>query len=246
MSTNKKEKKRWSLPGGGGIYVMIAVALLSAGVLGRSVSALRAALPKNTETTAAAERTAVSHTQSPVTNPAAQVRETVAITRAAPSEQAVFGSQTPVSQAEQTTAAAAQRFSLPVNGGVIADYSMGVPVFSATMGDYRTHNGVDLRAEPGAEVRAVGDGTVISVADDRLYGNVVTVDHGNGVVSTLCGLADADLIRSGAVVDASTVIGRVGELPAEAKEESHVHLEVRKNGVLTDPLALFSLDDAED
>ena len=247
MSTNKKEKTRWTLPGGGGVYVMIAVALLSAGVLGRSLSTLRAALPKNTETTAATEPGAVSHTQRPVTNPATQARQPVEITRAEPSEQAVFGNRTPVSQHEQTTAAsAAPRFTLPVNGGIAADYSMGVPVFSDTMGDYRTHNGVDLRAEPGAEVRAIGDGTVISVTDDRLYGNVVTVDHGNGVVSTLCGLADEDLIRSGAAVDASTVIGRVGEIPAEAKEESHVHLEIRENGTLTDPLALLGLDESGD
>ena len=39
-------------------------------------------------------------------------------------------------------------FSLPVNGLVSNGYSMEVPVFSYTMNDYRTHNGVDLLCAP--------------------------------------------------------------------------------------------------
>ena len=248
MNEKEKQKTQRRLPGGPGLYAAVAVFLLAAGVIGRSMANLRAALPGGTS--AAPATTAGSVTRfavPPVEFSAAPTsRAAPAAQTTAPAEQAVFENQTPKAGAEQTTAAAKQTYRLPVNGGVLADYSMGEPVFSATMGDYRTHNGVDLKAEAGEEVHAIAPGTVVSVEEDRLYGNTVRIDHGNGVVSTLCGLADEGLIRSGAAVDASTVVGTVGEIPAEAKEAAHVHLEIRQNGALTDPLALLGLDGSED
>lgn len=167
---------------------------------------------------------------------------------------AVFENDTPTrpaqpSPTQEPTTAPAQRevlYRAPLTGAMGADYSRGVPVYSDTMGDYRTHNGVDFMGETGAEVRAIGEGKVLYVTQDVLSGYTVTVAHPDGVVSAVSGLAPEDLIREGAEVSAGTVIGRVGELPLEAKAGAHVHLETRRDGVLCDPLELLGLTGAEE
>ena len=71
-----------------------------------------------------------------------------------------------------------------------------------------------------------------------------------GAVRALCiiGLPMALAVaepEAGAYVHENAVIGRVGEIPVEAEEAAHIHLEVRVNGKLTDPLELMGLDEAE-
>ena len=136
-------------------------------------------------------------------------------------------------------------FTLPLHGGTGKDFSMGVPVFSATMNDYRTHNGVDFKAEAGAPVTAIAEGKVIAVSSDALYGNVVTVDHGGGVVSSVSGLAAEGLIHEGADVYNETVLGVVGEIPLEKADGAHIHLEIRVNGTLQDPLEVMGCTGGE-
>ena len=120
---------------------------------------------------------------------------------------------------------------------------MGIPVFSATMNDYRTHNGVDFTADPGTPVCAVAKGKVIRVVNDSLFGNTVTVDHGGGVVSSISGLANEGLIREGENVNNETVLGVAGEIPVEAADGSHIHLEIRVDGVLQDPLDVMGFNE---
>ena len=143
---------------------------------------------------------------------------------------------------EETTEKAPD-FRTPLSVSIGTDYSMGIPVFSSTMSDYRTHNGVDFLGAKGDDVASIGEGDVIAVRKDAVWGNCVTVDHGKGVISTVCGLADDDkLVTAGTHVYTGTVIGRVGEVPVEASDDSHVHLEVRYNDVLMDPLTLLGMD----
>lgn len=144
---------------------------------------------------------------------------------------------------EESTSYAATEFRSPLSLDIGDDYSMGIPVFSSTMSDYRTHNGVDFVGVEGEDVCAVAEGDVISVKNDPVWGNTVTVDHGSGITSSLCGLADDDmLVTAGTHVYAGTVVGRVATVPVEADEQPHVHLEIRTDGKLTDPLSVLGLD----
>lgn len=136
-------------------------------------------------------------------------------------------------------------FSVPLSSGMGKDYSMGIPVFSETMNDYRTHNGVDFFGVKGESVKTVAEGTVVSVEKDALWGNKVFVDHGNGITSCIAGLADEALISVGAKVYSDTVIGVVGEIPVEKTDNSHIHLEIRENGKLVDPVEKLGLEGTE-
>lgn len=156
-----------------------------------------------------------------------------------PSTAAVFDNNAPTVPSEEPSSEKTVIFSSPLSLTIGKDFSMGVPVFSETMRDYRTHNGVDFMGVRGENVTTVGEGVVVSVSSDSLWGNTVTIDHGNGIVSSISGLADEALIETGATLYSDTIIGVVGDIPVESSEGAHIHLEMRVNGVLTDPLEIL-------
>ncbi|MBR1845844.1 MAG: hypothetical protein IJ792_04510, partial [Oscillospiraceae bacterium] len=80
-------------------------------------------------------------------------------------------------QAEETVGEAsvqeAASFTAPVEGEAVAAFSDTELTYNAAMGDWRTHNGVDLSANLGDEVHAAMAGEVLSVQDDLLLGTTV-------------------------------------------------------------------------
>ena len=132
----------------------------------------------------------------------------------------------------------------PVSGEIQKRYSEGELVYSETMNDYRTHNGIDISASDGTAVVSVADGTVKDVRVDPLWGTVVSVDHGNGIVSVYKNLSNTlpEGIEIGAFVEEGGVVGAVssGAL-VEIGEASHLHLEVIANGEVVDPVKALSI-----
>ena len=128
----------------------------------------------------------------------------------------------------------------PVKGAVIRDFSGDVLVKDETMGDWRTHNGTDFACKKNEDVIAFAAGTVTTVEERGLYGLCITIDHGNGVISTVAGLSAAK-VKSGSKVTCGQVIGTcAGNLEAESAQESHVHLEVTKAGKYIDPMGFLN------
>ena len=125
-------------------------------------------------------------------------------------------------------------FVLPVNGTIFAAFSGDELVYNKTMDDWRTHNGIDIRANRDNAVKAATDGTVTAVYADGMLGNVIEIDNGKYTVR-YCGLGDNLLCKKGDVVKQGDSIGVVGEVPLESSEESHIHLEILKDGVLQNP-----------
>lgn len=129
-------------------------------------------------------------------------------------------------------------FSLPLDGEVSIDYSDSVPVFSQTMGDWRTHLGVDVLSELGTEVLAVADGTVTNVWNDPFMGTCVSIEHSGKAISIYKNLAEevGDGIVVGCAVKAGDVIGTVGETAMnEIAQEPHLHYELTVDGKHVDP-----------
>ena len=125
-------------------------------------------------------------------------------------------------------------FVLPVNGTIFAAFSGDELVYNKTMDDWRTHNGIDIRANRDNAVKAATDGTVTAVYADGMLGNVIEIDNGKYTVR-YCGLGDNLLCKKGDVIKQGDSIGVVGEVPLESSEESHIHLEILKDGVLQNP-----------
>ena len=131
-------------------------------------------------------------------------------------------------------------YCLPFGNQIIKDYSNMNPVYSKTLGDWRTHNGIDFSGEAGGAVVAISYGEVISIYEDTLFGTCVLIDHGNGVTAKYCGLNKDTLnVREHSAVKSEDIIGYLGEIPCEKQEGAHLHFEITHNGELVEPLELM-------
>ena len=127
-------------------------------------------------------------------------------------------------------------FTWPVQGTVLRDYSVETLSLDPTLGDWRTHGGLDIAAAQGVKVLSISAGTVEQVYTDGLMGTTVVVGHGGGLQSWYCNLADEVLVEAGDTVDIGSELGTVGSSAiAEVGVDSHVHLETLLNGQPVDP-----------
>jgi len=128
-------------------------------------------------------------------------------------------------------------YTWPVRGAVINAFSVDSLAYDETMGDWRTHAGVDLDSNVGTQVLALRAGQVTRVEQSDLMGCMVTIDHGDGMVSRYANLAENPGVVEGDRVATGDVIGQVGETAlAESKLAPHLHLEVLVDGVPQDPM----------
>ena len=131
-------------------------------------------------------------------------------------------------------------FFLPLQGEVIGEYSGGKPVKSKTMNDWRTHDGVDIRAEIATPVKASSDGIVTSIEQDPMWGVVITVDHGNGYETFYMGLNVNVSVKKDQTVEIGTVLGSVGQTAEiEIAEAPHLHFAMKKDGEWIDPMSMM-------
>ncbi len=130
-------------------------------------------------------------------------------------------------------------FRAPLENAVaVKDCSLAVPVFSATMNDYRVHRGIDFACAPGTPVLAAADGTVESVAKDPMMGWTVTLSHDGGAETRYAGLSEesVNIAKAGDKVLSGQVIGASGETALiESAEENHLHFELSVGGKVVDP-----------
>lgn len=128
------------------------------------------------------------------------------------------------------------KFVKPVDAEIAKAYSGTKPVKSKTLGDWRIHSGIDIKAEKGTEVKAPADGKVVRADKDGLTGYTITIEHENGILSTVYNLEDSDKVTEGQNVKAGEVIGTAGASAAiEMLDEPHVHFEVTINGAFVNP-----------
>ena len=109
----------------------------------------------------------------------------------------------------------------------------GVVVSGFGMRWGRMHEGVDIGCAYGTPNRAAAAGTVIHAGWLGGYGNLVVVDHGNGL-STAYAHASSILVSVGQTVSQGQTVSLVGSTGNSSGP--HLHFEVRVNGVAVDPL----------
>ena len=104
------------------------------------------------------------------------------------------------------------------------------------------HKAVDFAADAGTEVYAMADGTVSEISLSEELGNLITIDHGDGLAMTYRFVEPAEGLFVGATVEQGACIGTVAEAyGSEAADGTHLHLEVSLNGSPVDPNAYLDL-----
>ena len=132
-------------------------------------------------------------------------------------------------------------FDMPTIGNVSKTFSIDTLVWSNTMEDYRTHNGIDVCASLGEGVMAAADGVVTEVYAHPLMGNTVVIAHDGDAVTVYQNLADEIPVSAGERVKRGEVIGAVGESAMiEIAEEPHLHFEIFVGSDRVDPLSYIS------
>ncbi len=140
---------------------------------------------------------------------------------------------------ESTTSQAVQEpsFTQPLDGKRLQGFSGDELVFNETMQDWRTHNGLDIRGSMNVGVQAPANGTVVAVYEDPQWGGVLELEC-QDVMVRLCGLEKISC-KEGDTVEKGKTVALLGEIPAESSEESHLHVEITKDGKLVDPENYF-------
>ena len=130
----------------------------------------------------------------------------------------------------------AQTYVVPLDDYTVGkSASVSALVYSSTLTQWRTHDGVDLLTTSGSNVKCVTDGRVSAIKETTLEGTVVTVEHEDGLVSIYKGLGSVS-VKEGDTLSAGAVIGTVAEnMMIEQREGAHLHLEMKKSGKYIDP-----------
>jgi murein DD-endopeptidase MepM/ murein hydrolase activator NlpD len=122
-------------------------------------------------------------------------------------------------------------FGEPMNGDLELSSGFGYRIDPFT----RTpalHTGLDLKAEAGSPVRATGSGRVVTAEWSGAYGNMVEIEHSNGVTSRY-GHLSAILVSVGQTIPLGGIVGRVGSTGRSTGP--HLHYETRIDGDSVDP-----------
>lgn len=139
-----------------------------------------------------------------------------------------------------TPSSAPTSLTWPVRGEVLTGYTVEALAYDVTMGDWRTHSGLDIAAAVGSEVRAPAAGVVLEVRQDAMLGTTVVMDHGGGLTTVCANLAATPTVQEGDSVLLGDVIGSVGDTAiAESALASHLHFSVLRDGESVDPMELL-------
>jgi murein DD-endopeptidase MepM/ murein hydrolase activator NlpD len=125
--------------------------------------------------------------------------------------------------------------TVPVRKPVIGEVDMSSP-FGMRMDPFNgraaVHTGIDLRGEMGDPVHATAAGKVTVAGREGGYGNMVEVDHGNGLATRYGHLSRID-VKIGQMVRIGETIGRIGSTGRSTGP--HLHYETRVRGEAVDP-----------
>jgi murein DD-endopeptidase MepM/ murein hydrolase activator NlpD len=102
------------------------------------------------------------------------------------------------------------------------------------------HFGVDMRAPAGTPIYPLAPGVVSNVGTDPLGGNVININHANGVRTYYAHLSTANVFK-GDKVDNNTVIGTVGNTGNASHTVPHLHFQVWTNNQIQDPARFFTV-----
>ncbi len=132
------------------------------------------------------------------------------------------------------------KFTSPIKGEIIREFASDSLVYSNTLDEWVTHNGVDIKADKTSVVKSAAEGTVYAIKNDPRYGLTVIVEHDGGYKTVYANLLTAEYVVEGEKLEVGQTIGTVGNSSAfEVSDDYHLHFEVIKDGEYLNPCTLM-------
>jgi len=125
-------------------------------------------------------------------------------------------------KAADTSPLATARFIWPTEGKIIRSFDA-------------SRKGIDIAGQPGQPIVSVGEGTVLYANNMRGFGNLVIIDHRDGLVSAY-GHNKSILVKEGQSVAKGQRIAEMGDVDAESVR---LHFEIRQLGKAVDPISFL-------
>lgn len=127
-------------------------------------------------------------------------------------------------------------FKKPVEGTVTIEFAKETLIYSNTLQEWVTHNGIDIKADKTTIVTASAEGTIKSIKNDPRFGITVVIEHVNGFSTVYANLLTAEFVKEGEKVKQGQTIGTVGNTATfEIADDPHLHFEILKDDEYVDP-----------
>ena len=128
------------------------------------------------------------------------------------------------------------KFTAPVKGEILREFAKDSLVYSNTLEEWVTHNGIDVKADKTTVVKSASQGTVYAIKNDPRYGLTVIVNHADGYQTVYANLLTAEYVVEGENIEEGQTIGTVGNSSAfEISDDYHLHFELLKDGEYLNP-----------
>mgnify|MGYP004503536929 CR=1 FL=1 len=137
---------------------------------------------------------------------------------------------------KKSTSTKELKFIKPVDGEIFKEYAKENLIYSATLDEWTTHSGIDIKADKTTVVKAAEAGTVKSIKNDPRYGLTIVIEHDNNFQTVYSNLLTSEFVVEGEKVEKGQSIGTVGNTAVfEISDEPHLHFEILKNSIPEDP-----------
>lgn len=134
-------------------------------------------------------------------------------------------------------------FKAPVKGEIVREYAVENLVYSETLKEWITHNGIDIKADKTTVVTAAAPGKVYAIKNDPRYGLTVIIEHDDGFKTVYSNLLTAEFVVEGENVEEGQTIGTVGSSGAfEISDDYHLHFEMLKDDAYVNPTTYINFD----
>jgi murein DD-endopeptidase MepM/ murein hydrolase activator NlpD len=128
---------------------------------------------------------------------------------------------------------------VPLKGEVFKEFTMDDLVYFDAIGEWRVHNGVDIKSTETLLIESAFAGTVEKVSQTELTGIEIIIDHGDNT-KTLYNNLSSSKVSVGDTVTKGQVIGNIGKVSSiESADGPHLHFEIMLDSKNVNPLDYF-------
>lgn len=132
-------------------------------------------------------------------------------------------------------------FSVPLYGEIQKMYSTDKVIYSKTLGQWKTHDGLDISASSSSTVNAIERGVVDDIYNDSFLGMTIVIEHISGYKSQYSNLDEDVFVSIGESVVKGQKIGKVGNTSVgEYLDDAHLHFMLFLNDESIDPTYIYN------